>query len=68
MHAFKKICVEAQACRWEKHVLSDTKGLVATLVPLIGSIVGFTIPGITIAVAIIVAKIGIRKFCKCPSA
>ncbi len=26
------------------------------------------IPGITIAVAIIVAKIGIRKFCKCPSA
>jgi len=65
---FKKICVEAQACKWEKHVLADTKGLVETLVPLIGAIIGFTIPAITIAVAMIVTKRGIRKFCKCPPA
>ena len=65
---FKKICVEAQACKWEKHVLKDTKGLVETLVPIIGSIIGFTIPAITIAVAIIVTKRGIREFCKCPPA
>ncbi len=65
---FKKICVEAQACKWEKHVLSDTKGLVEMLAPLIGSIIGFTIPAITISVAIIVTKKGIRKFCKCPPA
>ena len=65
---FKKICVEAQACKWEKHVLDDKKGLVVALVPLIGSIVGITIPAITIAVAVIVAKRGIRKFCKCPPA
>ncbi len=63
---FKKICVEGQACKWEKHVLEDKKGLVAALVPLIGSIIGFTIPAITISVAIIVTKRGIRKFCKCP--
>jgi len=65
---FKKICVEAQACKWQKHVLDDKKGLVVTLVPLIGSIIGFTIPAITIAVAIIVTKRGIKKFCKCPPA
>ena len=65
---FKKICVEAQACKWEKHVLKDTKGLVETLVPLVGSIIGFTIPAITISVAIIVTKRGIREFCKCPPA
>ena len=65
---FKKICVEAQACKWEKHVLKDTKGLVETLVPLIGSIIGFTIPAIAIAVAIFVIKRGIREFCKCPPA
>jgi len=63
---FKKICVEAQACKWEKHVLKDTKGLVETLVPLIGSIIGFTIPAIAIAVAIIIIKRGVREFCKCP--
>ncbi len=65
---FKKICVEAQACKWEKRVLSDPRGLVEMLVPLIGSIIGFTIPAITISVAIIVTKMGIRKFCKCPPA
>ena len=63
---FRKICVEAQACKWEKDVLDDTKGLVETLVPVIGSIMGFTIPAIAIAVAIIVIKRGIRKFCRCP--
>ena len=63
---FKKICVEAQACKWEKQVLKDTKGLVETLVPLIGSIIGFTIPAIAVAVAIIIVKRGIREFCKCP--
>ena len=63
---FEKICVEAQACKWEKHVLRDTKGLVETLVPLIGSIIGFTIPAIAVAVAIIIVKRGIREFCKCP--
>lgn len=65
---FKKICVEAQACKWEKHVLEDTKGLVETLVSLVGAIVGFTIPVIPISVAIIVTKRGIREFCKCPPA
>lgn len=64
---FKKICVEAQACKWEKHVLDDKKGLVVALVPLIGSIMGITIPAIAIAVAVIVVKKGIREFCKCPA-
>ncbi|UCH32491.1 MAG: hypothetical protein JSV05_03685 [Candidatus Bathyarchaeota archaeon] len=65
---FQKICVEAQACKWEKHVLKDTQGLAETLMPLIGSIVGFTIPAISLSIAIILTKKGIKQFCKCPSA
>ncbi len=65
---FQKICVEAQACKWEQRLLKDPKGSVETLAPLIGSILGFTIPAITISIAVILTKEGIRKFCRCPPA
>jgi len=63
---FRKICVEKEACKWTKEILGDTKSLLREIIPLVGIALGYTVPAITITIAIIIVKWGIIKFCKCP--
>ena len=62
-----KICVEADACSWEKDVLGDAKTLFQFLLPIVGSVTGYAIEFTAIPLAAIVIKYGIRRFCDCLS-
>ncbi|MBA7686363.1 hypothetical protein ES703_94807 [subsurface metagenome] len=60
----QKICVDMNACKWEKDILGDSKQLFSLLLPAVNSALKVTIPAAALTV-IIMMKWGIRLFCDC---
>jgi CRISPR/Cas system CSM-associated protein Csm4 (group 5 of RAMP superfamily) len=72
---YKTLCVDNQACKWEKDTLDDLQKLLEKMSAVIGPVVSVLVPAgisaaavgaLVIFVAVLIAKWGIRKFCKCP--
>jgi uncharacterized membrane protein YqaE (UPF0057 family) len=61
----QKICVDMNACKWEKDILDDSKLVFSLLLPKVGSVLGVGIPAATLTVIILMMKWGIRLFCDC---
>ena len=61
----QKICVDMDACHWEKEILEDSKELFTLLLPTVGTVLGMAIPATVFTVTIIMMKWGIRSFCDC---
>jgi hypothetical protein len=72
---YKTLCVEHQACKWEKDITDDLKKLLEAIGAVIGPVVVGLVPpaipaaavgALVIFVAVLIAKWGIRIFCNCP--
>ena len=61
-----KICVEMNACNFEKEMEKDSNQLLRTLIPVVGPTIGLTIPATVITITLILMKMSIKSFCNCP--